>query len=314
MSTGLDAGRPAAAHSPNGKVGVVVLNFNSFEDTRRCLTSLGKLLHNATEIICVDNGSSDDSFPKLSAEFPSARFLRNERNLGFGGGVNTGFKEALRTGCDFVFCLNNDAFVDDPDAVAKLLRPFETDPKIGLTGPAEYDSSGANPKFSGPTGRSRFEMKVSGAAFMVSRKVLETVGMLDEGFFLLYEDQDLFVRIEKAGFRVQLVKDARFMHAGSSSTSKHSALMEYLEARNRIIYFARHWGISGFMQGVIMLYAKRLPRLVLTYSEQGRPELLMAYLKGILDGFVALPNARYVGKVPPIRFKGWAGRASRTSR
>jgi len=286
------------------KVGIVVLNFNSYDDTLRCLMSLRKLAYGPRETVCVDNGSTDDSLERLAHDLPEVRFVKNEKNLGFGAGVNAGINEALKQGCDYVFCLNNDAFIDDPQLITKLLAPFDSDARTGVTGPVEYDTTGMRLKFSGPTGRSRFEMKVSGAAFMVSKKVLESVGHLDEGFFLLYEDQDLFLRIERAGYHVRLVTDARFMHTGSSSTSKHSALIEYLEARNRIIFFARYWGVSGFLEGVVKLHSKRLPRYVLMLSEQKRFDILKAYLRGILDGIIALPNSRHVGMVPPIHASG----------
>lgn len=307
MSVQLGAATSAPGDARMKKVGIVVLNFNSHDDTLRCLRSLEKLEHAPLEIICVDNGSRDDSCERLSAELPDVTFIRNEQNLGFGGGVNTGFEAALKLGCEYMFCLNNDAFVDDPGILAKLLDPFEKDERTGVTGPAEYDTAGTRRKFSGPSGRSRFEMKASGAAFMISKNALETVGLLDAGFFLLYEDQDLFLRVERAGYHVQLVPDARFMHAGSSSTGKHSALVEYFEARNRIIFFARHWGISGFLEGVVKMYSKRFPRYVLTLSEQKRPDILKGYLLGIADGVIALPDARHVGMIPPARLTSGDG-------
>ncbi len=296
------------------KVGAVVLNFNSYEDTKTCLSSLLNIAYKLHPIVCIDNASTDGSLAMLERDFQNVKFIKSDRNLGFAGGMNLGIRSVLDAGCDFVFCFNNDAVVDDPHLMSKLLKPFLEDPKVGVTGPEEYDMTGKELRFAGPTGKSKYEMKVQGAAFLISAKVLRELGPYDEAFFLGYEDQDLFLRIEKKGYKLLTVKGARFRHAFRTSTRKQGMLMTYLEARNRIIFFGRHWGTSDFLRGIVKLHLKRMPRYVLMFSDEKRLGMLRAYLSGILDGLVLLPRARQVGLIPPPDPTRWLDSGGKAGR
>lgn len=291
------------------KVGIVILNFNSYRDSEQCLSSLAKLRYFPLETICVDNGSTDGSVEAIEKAFPRVRIVRMGRNAGFGGGMNAGFMQALHDGCDYVFCFNNDTLVDDPELIGKLVEPFKHDPKLGVTGPEEMDIEGKEVLYSGPRGRHRYEMKVSGAAYMMSREVLEKAGLLDDRFFLGYEDMDLFKRIQDKGFEVRIVPGARFRHVRSATIGKHAPMVAYLDARNEIIVFARHWGLSGLLERGIFLNIKRLPRYALIFAEQGRPDMFCAYAKGLKDGFCLLPRARTPDKIPPFDPAPWLARS-----
>jgi GT2 family glycosyltransferase len=291
------------------KVGIVILNFNSPEDSERCLSSLAKLGYGPLETICVDNGSTDGSAEAIEKAFPKVRMVRTGRNAGFGAGMNAGFVQALHDGCDFVFCFNSDTLVDDPELIDKLVAPFRTDPKLGVTGPEEMDMSGTELLYSGPRGRHRYELKVSGAAYMMSREVLEKVGLLDDRFFLGYEDLDLFVRIERKGYGIRIVPGARFRHTRSAIIGRHAPMMTYLEARNEIVYFARHWGLSGFLERAVKQNLKRLPRYALIFAEQGRPDLFAAHVKGLKDGICLLPLAKTPDRIPPFDPAPWIAKS-----
>ena len=133
--------------SGSPRIGVVIINFNDVDNSRRCLSSLRTLSHPNKEIYCVDNGSEDGSWKVLADEFEDVRIIRSERNIGFAGGMNLGFRAAIDNGCEFVFCFNNDAVVDDPELLRKLLEPFEEDGRMGVTSPVEYDITGTKARY-----------------------------------------------------------------------------------------------------------------------------------------------------------------------
>src|SRR5665213_2678347 len=110
------------------KIAVVVPNWNGADSLAACLDSLlGQSLK--AEIIVVDNGSTDASL-KLLAKYPAVEIIKRDRNLGFAGGVNAGFRKAIRDGVDYVGTLNNDA-VADKDWLRHLVAVLDKDPKIG---------------------------------------------------------------------------------------------------------------------------------------------------------------------------------------
>ena len=301
-------GHPDNPEEDEPRIGTVVINFNSFDDTKRCVDSLLRLEHDRHTVFLVDNRSTDGSRERLEEAFPGIVHLHNGENLGFGGGMNSGIRKAIGAGCEFVFLFNNDAFVDDPGLFRKLLEPFRTHQDMGMVSPVEYDLSGSTVLFAGATGRHVWEMKASGAALFVSRRVFDAVGLLDETFFLGYEDQDLLRRAERHGFRATTVPDARFMHKGQANTGRHARMMTYLEARNEIVYYSRHWGLRTFFRRVVIGNVKRIPRMALLYPEQGRPELFVALLRGVMRGVSYMPKARHNGPIPRFDPGQWITR------
>lgn len=287
------------------KVGIVTLNFNAYDDTKRCLDSLLKQAHNPKEIIVVDNGSIDRSPGRLLQEYPQVALLRSEANLGYGGGVNLGFRKALEDGCPYVVCFNNDGVVDDPQFLGRLLSRFEKDPGTGVAGAVELDISGENVIHTGAGSTGRFDMRATGAAFMISRKALDAAGMFDPGFFLGYEDVDLFNRVEAAGLRVITDSDAKFRHSRLSARRKYPLLSTYLEARNRTILITRQGSVSRFLKHVLWFHAKRMPRYALVFGERGMPEMFFAYLRGLFRGIALVPRSRRPGKLPTFNPSRW---------
>src|SRR5882672_11116161 len=98
---------PASLKSP--KVGIVILNWNNYRDTARCLGSLRSVTYSNYLIYVVDNGSTDGSALKLIAEYENdyIRFILNYENLGFASGCNKGIAQALADGCEYLLLLNN---------------------------------------------------------------------------------------------------------------------------------------------------------------------------------------------------------------
>ncbi len=291
------------------RIGTVVINFNSYDDLKKCLESLAVVEYENHIILCVDNGSTDGSRDKIVAEFPDLVHIDNGSNVGFGAGMNAGIRRALEMGCEYVFCFNSDTLVDDPKLFDELLAPFLENPSMGVVGPTEYDYSGKDVLFTGPTGLHDQEMKVSGAAMFLSKRMLEAVGLYDETFFLGYEDQDLLKRAERLGFAARTTSKTRFMHRRAAITGKHARMMTYLEARNEVVYYARHWDLSTFLRRIVLGNMKRIPRKGLIHAEDGRPDLFFALVRGVLSGISLMPRARRQNTMPRFDPSRWTARA-----
>jgi GT2 family glycosyltransferase len=233
-------------------VSVVVVNWNGLAYLPGCLESLDRQTYPRTEIVVVDNGSTDGSVAFLRRAWGSRLTLvEHAANLGFAGGNNAGF--AVAKGA-YVALLNNDA-VAAPDWIAALVRAAEGDRRIGMCAskvyvhgrPGVLDSAGLLLSGDGiGRGRGRLEadgpayareedaLLPSGCAALYRRAMLDEIGLFDPEFFAYCEDSDLGLRGRLAGWRCRYVPDAVVHHRYSGSTSPYSSFKAFHVERNRI--------------------------------------------------------------------------------
>ncbi len=242
---------------------IVSVNYNQTALTLEMLASVeAARLHTRCEIWVVDNASTVDGSAALAAAYPWVRTLRSEENLGFAGGNNLAIRE---TAADYVFLLNNDALIDE-GVVEALLARFRENPSLGALSPLIYDFPRRTPepilqyagatRVSSLTGRNRTHGRgqansgqfsgvaevayAHGAAMMVSRAAIDAVGLMEEGYFLYYEELDWCDRIRHAGFQIMLDGDRAIWHRESVSTGPDSAFKAYWINRSRILYMRRN--------------------------------------------------------------------------
>lgn len=241
------------------KILIIVLNWNGKEDTLECLESVCKIVYPNFEVIVIDNGSSDDSVQAVRDSFPEVTVLETNENLGFAGGNNSGIRYALKNGADYIFLLNNDTIVD-PHILNQFIKVSKTLGDQGILGAKIYYFSepekiwyaGAKwvknyAKFihvgHGCLDNGRSFTMISetdyacGCAFFVSSRLIRTIGMFDERFFLTFEETDLCYRAKKAGYKSYFVPGAKVWHKISSSFGgEKSALYTYFLMRNRLLW------------------------------------------------------------------------------
>ena len=125
-------------------VAVIILNFNGLADTRRALESLRSASSVSLLPIVIDNGSTSDEAPALQAEFPEAIVERLEENLGVSRGINHASRIALESRAPYILLLNNDAWLEQPGLVSRLIAALSANPSLGAAGPliVEDDASG----------------------------------------------------------------------------------------------------------------------------------------------------------------------------
>jgi GT2 family glycosyltransferase len=239
------------------KLAVVVVNWNAIGDTNECILSVqgwsARSLGGRPKVWIIDNGSQQPGFEKLIEQFPDVHFLRNAVNQGFAAANNRGITSALESGADAVLLLNNDARLDEA-SVASMLATLASQPGIGVVGPTLWD--GNELLAAGGRDIARYSKThvipshpptelldvdyVPGTAALVSRRVFETVGLLDEDYFFSGEMADLCCRARRGGFRCVVDPEARASHDLSRSASMRDSLHVYYIFRNRFLYARKH--------------------------------------------------------------------------
>jgi GT2 family glycosyltransferase/2-polyprenyl-3-methyl-5-hydroxy-6-metoxy-1,4-benzoquinol methylase len=244
------------------KVTAIILNWNGKEDTLECLASVRQLDYTNLEIVVVDNGSTDGSVDAISKQYPGVMLLQTGSNLGYAGGNNVGIKYALGHGADYVLILNNDVVVA-PDFLtefvnaanllptgsvlgAKLYSYDRPDTLCSLAGQWNSESSsfeyiGCNQK-DGPLFECMLEVDyVIGCALFTSADSFRDVGLLDEKFFLNYEETDWCYRARANGHKCIVVPKAKLWHKVSSSFGgPDSPVHTYFMTRNELIWAKKH--------------------------------------------------------------------------
>ena len=103
----------------NVKLFVIVVTYKGKQWYDRCFVSLRESTL-PVQTIVVDNASNDGTVEYIRAHFPEIHLIESKENLGFGRANNLGMRCALDQGCDYVFLLNQDAWVE-PDTFEKMV-------------------------------------------------------------------------------------------------------------------------------------------------------------------------------------------------
>ena len=281
-------------------VSIITLNWNQTDITCQFLESTRNLTYKNYEILVCDMGSTIDPTARIAAAaYPNTRVLRSEKNLGFTGGNNWGIRQAKG---DYVFIVNNDTEVT-PDLLDVLIEPFYQDATIGVTCPKirfyqqpdMIQYAGFNP-INVLTGRTtavgskeidRGQCDVSGythgahgCAMMVSREVIDKVGLFPETFFIYYEEWDWSARILKAGYHIYYQAKGLIYHKESVTMGKQSAIKVYYHTRNRILYMRRNTSPGQFAVFITFFTLFAAPKAVFTYLLRRQWEHLKSFVKG----------------------------------
>ena len=250
---------PAFVTSPKpALVTVIVVNFNGGEMICQCLEVLQQQHFTDFSTVVVDNASSDGSVALIRDRFPLVEILALDRNCGFAGGIN----HALRTHArgPLVALLNPDAFAA-PDWLEKLVTAAANHPEFAAFGSKMFsdenrqhlDGVGDAYHASGLPWRQghgcpnsaqhdveREIFAPCAAAAVYRLSALESVGLLDEEFFLYVEDVDLGFRLRLAGHRALYIPQASIQHIGSAFVGRNSDSQIYHGHRNLVWVFVKN--------------------------------------------------------------------------
>lgn len=231
-SAGSGAGQPDWA--------AVVINWNGAADLAACLAALHAQTCPPTELVVVDNASTDESLTLLRG-LGNARVIASPENLGFAGGANAGIRA---TQAALIATLNPDVSLS-PDWAATLLPAFAGDPRLAAAGGKllypggdviqhaggiiEHPLLVAANIGRGERDNGQYDVAadvdfITGGALLLRRSALDVTGAFDESFYpAYYEDVDLCVRLRAAGWHVRYIPGARGIHHESASIDGRSA-------------------------------------------------------------------------------------------
>ncbi len=254
------------------KLSIVIVNYNVEYFLEQCLLSVQKAMKDIEgEVIVVDNNSIDNSIPMVREKFPEVILIENRINTGFSKANNQAIRKAKGA---YILLLNPDTVVED-DTFTKILRFMDEHPDAGGLGVKMVDGSGRflpESKRGLPTPSTAFykmfgfstlfphskifskyhlgylsndethTVDVLAGAFMLLRKsVLDTIGLLDESFFMYGEDIDLSYRITQAGFKNYYFPETRIIHYKGESTKKSSVNYVLVFYHAMVIFARKHF-------------------------------------------------------------------------
>lgn len=267
----------------DSRVLTIILNYKTADMSLRSAEAALHAMEGVKgEIILVDNDSGDGSFEKMAthvtvqgwAEGGRVRILQSGRNGGYGAGNNVGIRAGLSDGSqpDYIYVLNSDAF-PAPNAIRILRDHLDQNPQTGFAGSYIHgaDDEYHNSAFRFPSVLSEFETSIrfgpvsrllkkhivagyapkdfcsvgwlSGASLMMRRDMLDQVGLFDETFFLYFEETDLCIRGQRAGYKAQYVPQSSVMHIGSVSTGMQTwNRVPTYWFDSRLYYFTKNHG------------------------------------------------------------------------
>jgi len=252
------------------ELSIIIVSFNTSDLLRKCLNKVYKSLsfgkiEKMSEVIVVDNGSTDDSVSMIQKNFPKVEVIKNDKNLGFSKANNLGMKKASGK---YILLLNSDTEIKN-DALDKLLETIKNDDKIGVVGGKLLNNDGSLQPSTGffpnidkvffwmffiddipllnkilkpyhAEDKSFYEKTqqvdwVSGACFMLRREVIENVGFLDENIFMYGEELEWCYRIKSSGFKVIFAPEVHILHLKGASGGLSTAGI--LEEYKALLYF-----------------------------------------------------------------------------
>jgi N-acetylglucosaminyl-diphospho-decaprenol L-rhamnosyltransferase len=265
---------------------IVIVNFKTPGLVIDCLRSLVEEVRAAgdCQVIVVENGSPDDSAQRLEAAIRTeqwggwAKLLVLDKNLGFAGGNNAALRPLLAESkpADYFLLLNPDTVVR-PGAVTTLIDFLDRHPKAGIAGSRLEDPDGTPQRsaFRFPTVPSEFETGVrlglisrlfrssivappvtdathrcdwlAGASMLVRKEVFDAIGLMDDDYFLYYEETDFMLRAKRAGWSTWYVPASRVVHlvgqaSGVTDTKKPARRLPKYWFDSRRRYFVKNHG------------------------------------------------------------------------
>jgi GT2 family glycosyltransferase len=256
-------------------VACILLNWNGWRDTVVCLAALARLDYGNISVIVVDNGSADESVRRIREAAPGILVLETGSNLGFAGGNNVGIRHAFAQGPDYIWLLNNDT-EPEPDALAQLVHKAESNLRFGEIGsvlvysdePSRIQAWGGGRVsfWSGTTVHAlspkedRWFHYLTAASVLLRRRALEDVGLLDDRFFLYWEDSDLSFRLRKNGWMLGVAAESVVLHKEHASTGRNRRLIDRYAVESGIRFLAKHAPVPWFslMSFILLRIGKRL--------------------------------------------------------
>jgi GT2 family glycosyltransferase len=297
------------------KIYAIVLSYNARENLKRLISALLCQTYSLSEIIVVDNASSDGTVQMLKEEFPQITLLANLSNLGVGAGYTKGMKYAFEKGADWIWLLDGDSF-PDKTALEELISTFEkikyVYSQIGILA-----SSPINPLTNRRyppliwnnrllpvsenlilSGKPLLVDSVISSGSLIKRSVIEQIGFPREDFFIDFVDHEYNLRARRLGFQILYVPQSIIYHEVGKTVIRrslsrfgkkwaygdHLPWRLYYIARNELYtYLYEFKDLRAVFYFFIIKLTKEMAAILL-YNYPDKKERIIHILMGIRDG------------------------------
>jgi len=254
------------------RLSMIIVSWNVRNELLDCLRSIQQNPpSHRYEVIVVDNASTDGTADAVQEEFPDVTLIVNTENRGFAAANNVGIRKSQG---EYVLILNPDTIIPS-HSLDVLVTFMDTNKEVGASGPRLLNFDGTTqqsihrfPSFRGALHRhtafkflgvfkreyKKWIMKdvtydhqmdvdqVMGAALMTRRSLLDSVGLMDERFFMYYEEVDLCYRVKEAGWRIVYVPESTITHLGGCSSRQVPAGKHLMAMTSLLLFFKKHRG------------------------------------------------------------------------
>lgn len=249
------------------RLSIIIVSYNAAADLDRCLVSLAAAPTPDSEVIVVDNASTDGS-RDVAARHVGVRLIALDSNRGFSAANNVGIRASSG---ELLLLLNSDTIVP-AGAMASLVRVLDAHADIAIVGPRLIDAEGraelsfgemigplierrqqrlmralergdadARAQVESITRQEQRPDWVSGACLLVRRADAEAVGLLDERFFLYTEDVDFCASVRRRGRGVLFTPAVEVVHLRGRSGAAMPAATRAAYARSHLAFYRKHY-------------------------------------------------------------------------
>ncbi len=296
-----------------GNISVVIINYNGEKFAEKLINSLNSQTEEYGEVIIIDNNSKDASFFYFLEKLKNVTLFRLSENKGFGYAVNLGVKQAK---FENILLLNNDTFIEN-DFIEKSLKNISNFKGYSFFAPlvlnydgTYVDSAGDSVgKFLRPY--KNFHKKeyknlklenseVNGFSMSICYFVKDDFikeGMVDEKFFMYFEDVDFSLRLKRKKRKILFTPDTVGYHFISASTKIENRMSEYSskkvfwEGRNRVFLFFKNYNLYSIKD----LFFFLIGTLISSYFHLFKTKKFFWFVKGLFEGFFDLKGIKKYG-------------------
>lgn len=298
----------------NREIGVILVNYNGKKYNNKCISSiLNSTCKEKLQVVIVDNASTDDSLTQLYSDWgknEQVYILQLDDNYGFSRANNQGVRWLCGEGIQYYLLLNNDTEIAE-DTIEKMFGLHKQTgsivvPKILYAdnpGKIWYAGGFFSKRIKKPIqrGLNRIDQEqynksgycdfANGCCMLLSKRHIDKIGLLNEDFFLYYEDTEYSIRAGEKGVRIIYCPEAKVFHKVNGSTKGNkSAANAYYITRNWLMCNCMHMDRRHFLLFRVYFFFNRLAWVII-WGIQGRRVMV----KGVFDGIRDFRNG-VVGK------------------
>ena len=274
------------------KIQSIIITYNGINWIEKCIDSL---INSSikTNIIIIDNGSNDGTQDVIKKHH-QIQFIQASKNLGFGEANNIGIKSSIKQGADYVFLLNQDAWIEK-DTIKILLSVITKNENIGIASPIHLNGSGnaldklfstyLAPKLSNEPClfmsdsythqlAKHYEVDfINAAAWLLSRECIDKVGLFDSLFYHYGEDVNYCQRLNYFNFKLAIIPDSKIYHDRADRIIQKDKSMEF-KKRSLLIELCDINKSENYIKARILYLKKIYRRKIVVDLFKGRLHLI----------------------------------------